>query len=540
MSRIKFDNGMVVNFDGDPTMQDIEEVAQRLGISNNQPQAGVANSSTPSSLSPGGDLPKNKFLESVVDSTVGKKSVVGTVANVGNPVNAALSLNEANDINDSANSLRKTADFFLKRAQEETDPKRAAKLFLQAKTILSEAGVVGDMSKQTTQETAARTGQDVSLSQNLKNIGGTALNAALTATSFADPLAPKVISKVAPSMAKTQLVQKGANVVENIFASKPGLVNLAGRMAEGSAIAGGFNTASNLVNNKPITENLNTSLTLGAAIPLAGSVLSKSKELLGRMVKATGQKIQSSVIKPSIKDVKDGFDIANIEKYNLGGSLDQTLTKTNARLNDLNKQLADKLQGSNATVDLANVYAETAKSLAGKSKAENFGDIKQIKKVLDDLANEIEEVGTATPDLPTANIIKRAAGTKGAWQFGMFSPDAKASEVVYDTFYNKLKTAIEEAAPAGVKGINKEMAKLIPISNAVLRRIPVAERNGAISLTDAIGLFHTVSDPSVAPLVLVNKLSKSGRVGNVLSKTGSKLLKVNPSATTIGSKVFGK
>lgn len=535
MSRIKFDNGMIVEFDGDPTMQDIEEVAQRLGI-----KQGMATSSTPKFFSPGSQYEKPQFLQNIVDTTLGKKGAIGTVANVGNPVNAALSLGAGKEVNKASASLRETADFFMQRAQAEKDPKRAAKLFMQAKQIIGEIESLGQMDTQNIAETANRTGQDVPLSQNLKNIGGTALNTALTAVSSGSSLAPKAIAKFAPSMAKTPLIQKGTSLVKNVFGSKAGLVNLGARMAEGSALAGGFNTASNLVENRDVGENLNTALTIGAAIPLAGSILSKSKELLGRMTKATGLKIQSSVIKPSIKDVKDGFKIENVNKYELGGSLDQTLLKTNARLNELNKQLTEKLKGANASVNLNDVYEETVKALSKKGNADNFGDIKQIKKVLEGLADEISEVGTLNPDLPTANIIKRAAGTKGAWQFGMFSPDAKATEIVYDTFYNRLKIAIEKASPDGIADINRQMSELIPINNAVLRRIPIAERNNAISLTDAIGLFHVVSDPSVAPLVVVNKLSRSGRVGSALSKAGASLIDAQASRTSIGQKVFGK
>ena len=32
MSKIKFDNGVTVNFDGTPTPQDVEEVAQNLNL----------------------------------------------------------------------------------------------------------------------------------------------------------------------------------------------------------------------------------------------------------------------------------------------------------------------------------------------------------------------------------------------------------------------------------------------------------------------------------------------------------------------------
>ena len=40
MAKIKFENGTVVNFDGTPTQQDVEEVANKLGLNKKQPLYG--------------------------------------------------------------------------------------------------------------------------------------------------------------------------------------------------------------------------------------------------------------------------------------------------------------------------------------------------------------------------------------------------------------------------------------------------------------------------------------------------------------------
>ena len=88
-----------------------------------------------------------------------------------------------------------------------------------------------------------------------------------------------------------------------------------------------------------------------------------------------------------------------------------------------------------------------------------------------------------------------------------------------------LKGNIEKAAPEGVREINQQLSELIPIQNAALRRLPVEQRNQAIGLTDSIGLFSAVFDPRALLILGATKASKSGRVGNVLQKTGAAMQK---------------
>jgi hypothetical protein len=102
--------------------------------------------------------------------------------------------------------------------------------------------------------------------------------------------------------------------------------------------------------------------------------------------------------------------------------------------------------------------------------------------------------------------------------FGRTDPDSNATEKVFNTFYNKLKVAIEDNSPPGVADINAKMSQLIPVQNAVIRRIPVAERNGAISLLDMIGLVGSISHPAALVPTALEMGSRSGVVGNILSK----------------------
>jgi hypothetical protein len=253
----------------------------------------------------------------------------------------------------------------------------------------------------------------------------------------------------------------------------------------------------------------------GAAFGLAEKGIKTFADLVGK----TGDKIQTSVIKPTQADIKDGFSIDTVKKYNLGGSLKQSFEKTDLKLDELSKKLNEKLTNTNSTIDLNLIYEKTAKRLLG-NKLENFGSNTQMEGAIEKLRNEISSVSgqNGLVSIPEAQLVKRASGHFGAWTYGVPTPEATASQKVYNTFYNELKTAIEEGSPDGVKAINKEISNLIPVMNALIRRIPVAERNSAISLTDIITLSAASLEPRALALSLANFASKSGRVGALLGK----------------------
>ena len=310
-----------------------------------------------------------------------------------------------------------------------------------------------------------------------------------------------------------------------------GATGLAIRAGEGGVIGALFKATDNLEKEKPIGEGVGTAAAIGAAIPIVGSALSKGKELIGK----AGQKIQYTVIKPSAADVRDGFDINTIKEFNLGGSLGQTAHKTQDKLDELTRELQSKVNRTDVTIDLNEVYGRTIKDLIG-NKAKSFGSLGGNRRILEQLQSEIDDVsGNGLVDLAESQTIKQAAGLKGSWVYGSADPDASAVEKVYTAFYHELKKEIENKAPAGVREINQQISKLIPVMNAVIRRIPVAERNNVFSLTDVISAGFGTVHPSGAVLMAVNKLSKSGRFGNLLSKVASKT-----PVTNVGKRIFGQ
>ena len=154
-----------------------------------------------------------------------------------------------------------------------------------------------------------------------------------------------------------------------------------------------------------------------------------------------------------------------------------------------------------------------------KGKLKHFGSNTRIINALNNLAVEIGNLDSTVLSIPDAQVVKQASGGLGAWQFGKVDPDAIASEKVYNAFYRNLKTVIEDLSPPGVENINKQLTELIPVQNAIIRRLPVADRNAVLGLTDFIGLTASAFEPRALGVTLLNLLSKSGTFLNALSKT---------------------
>lgn len=341
---------------------------------------------------------------------------------------------------------------------------------------------------------------------------------------------------------------KVLNPVSKVFRSlnaAGGELNAAGKFVKGTAElatraaaeggAAGLITAAQ--GRDP--EDIKTAALVGAAFPVAGKILSTAAKPFRALLKGTGEKIQETVIRPTLRDYKDGFRISNVNKYGVGGSLEETVTKTHTAMNKLTQQLRDELKAAGAegaTVDLNGVVA-TVKNRLLKNKARNFGSNNQIDRVFGSMVDDLMTTtdGKALVDLVDATNLKRGAGTKGAWSFGNADPDATAVQKVYTTFYQEIRKAIEKEAPDAVKATNKAISDLIPISNAALRRLPISQRNNILSLTDTIGLYSAVFDPKALALIGANRLSKSGKFGQFLVKAAE-----SKSRTPVGKLFFGK
>lgn len=296
----------------------------------------------------------------------------------------------------------------------------------------------------------------------------------------------------------------------------PEALGVPGSIAAATGIGAANSGGAALASGKSASEAAGQAVTGGVVSGVTAGVATGLSGLLG----AIGNKIMTSVIKPSAADIEDGFSMSTIRDNNLGGTLPQTLKKTQSMLNDLTAQLKIKLASSPTSIDLSDIYEKTEQDVASQSgKLKNFGANARVTSALAQLKGEVGALGdSSTVSIPEAQTVKQAAGNFGAWSYGKPDPDSQASQTVYNAFYRNLKTAIEENSPPGVKQINQQIGKLIPVVNAVIRRIPVAERNGAISLNEMISLTGAFFHPAAGIPALIDFASKSGPVGNALSR----------------------
>lgn len=308
------------------------------------------------------------------------------------------------------------------------------------------------------------------------------------------------------------------------------LANLAGNTAMKVAPAG-IKTGANLLGQGVVQGSAafaQTGIQRGKidAETKTAAIIATVFPFISEGVSRLGTQIINRAIKPSIQDAKNGFKIENIKKYDVGGSLSTSLTKTTNKLNEFSSQLDDKLATSDVTIDISRAFKETADELKNK-KSLIFGQVRDVNAGIDDLASDLQDFQkafdgelddfTQVPIRIANNQIKRGAGTKGAWVYGKIDKNAEAIDKVYSVFYNKLKKQIEEVGPAGIKELNKAMHELIPIQSALLRRIPVADRSNIVGLESSMALLGSVFDPRALAVFVPSYLSKKAAFGNLLT-----------------------
>ncbi len=260
-----------------------------------------------------------------------------------------------------------------------------------------------------------------------------------------------------------------------------------------------------------------TSAVIGGTIPVIAPVV-------GAAMRATGTKIEESVLRSTAADRAHGFDIKNVFKHNVGGTPQQVATKAEVKITKLAGELKAELAKNPSTkLDILGMIGEVEKDLA-KGGVATFGRNKSASTALSTLVDELAIVSpTGKVDIADAQTIKRQLGLLGAWIEGARDPESKGMQVAANMLYTKIKTAIEGAAVNGsrVKEINKALGELIPIEHVAVKRIPVTERQNLISLTDVIAMSGAVHNPMNWWIFTVNQLSKSGRVGNAMVKSGA-------------------
>ncbi len=257
---------------------------------------------------------------------------------------------------------------------------------------------------------------------------------------------------------------------------------------------------------------------------MTGAITGAAGPMVGKGLSFLGERVERALVKASQRDINNGFKVGNIFKHQLGGSLQDTFKKSESKLDELGTAYRAELSRPLSTgvvpeVDVLQAMTDVAQDFA-KNPSRTFGKNVNIngaiEKLIDDPAFQALKSGKA--DLLTANELKRAVGELGAWLDGERDPEANAMEMVANALYSKLRAGIENAAASGpekIRALNRQMGEIIPIRQAVIRRIPVEQRQNVLNIGDLIG-FSTGS----IGVAMMNRLLKSGQFANVASKTG--------------------
>src|SRR3990167_4276813 len=246
-------------------------------------------------------------------------------------------------------------------------------------------------------------------------------------------------SKIGRSAKIATELGKEATTLQKLDKIVAGVGKLGVRAGVGAVEAGGITAIQTGGDEKEIVRNA----LLGGAIPLGLTGVSKGiKAFAG----PTSRRIETALIKPTAHDLKDGFKVQNVFKYDLGGSLSTTADKTHKLITGLASELKVIQKTTPQKVDLS-YYLNKTKDLLTSNRAESFGSNTRISKAVDFLENEIRAISPkGIVDFGDAVQVKRGAGKLGACQYGAKDPDITALEQVANAFYSQLKVGLVKAA----------------------------------------------------------------------------------------------
>lgn len=284
---------------------------------------------------------------------------------------------------------------------------------------------------------------------------------------------------------------------------------------------------------------------LGGTAPVIGKVArtvvmprTVAGEAASSLNTAAG-KIQTRVIRPTKPDIRAGYKNENVIKHKIFGTLDQALEKTSTKLKNKTNQLNEGINKASdkPVVSLNNLISRTRKkSQPGSADIDQFGTLADKNKAFDAIEKELDMLygvdadGNSiwrTKDLNFQELIKlkRRVGLRGAFEYDPLTKKTSPRGEAFNDLYDVLKKEAEANAGGAFAQLNREISELIPIEQAIIRRLPIDERNNAIGLIDSIsgGLAVQAGDPTVLSIALANRAFKSGNVANRLSRVAQRL-----------------
>lgn len=307
------------------------------------------------------------------------------------------------------------------------------------------------------------------------------------------------------------------------------------QMAEGDTMGGATNIAIGLAQawsgskTKGLLLDEPVTLIKGRNPQVSGDIEGMkrpaSTEMLPTARQRFGARIAESTIRPTKADIDAGFDVKNVAKYDvLRGDLAESLDETQRRIsgyNDTVKEVVRKY-GDPMVIDAQTAIANVRKNLTGEGKSLSSG---RYEKILDEVE---ESMDTFIPDWRTRKLsaeegikLRREAGKQAVFHHDPLNKGENAlREQVFNDIYLGMKKELDTNLPPQFQGANEAMSELIPIQHAILRRIPVAERQNVIGLTDSMTSLASIFDPRALAFGAISRATKSPTVARALMQSG--------------------
>jgi len=300
----------------------------------------------------------------------------------------------------------------------------------------------------------------------------------------------------------------------------------------------------------PIFPGITAIRAAGAASRASLRALAKAPEAIGKAIQDVGGLGQMNrVVSPLMRHERQAknpiaetifqnkWDLSDpANKFSKGASPTQMHERAVTDMKKWGTQLEGELAAGNAsgaTVEinpLIDAAVERFKAKAGKSP-EFYAGIKDIDKVAEDFKSTAAAAlkGGSAHDLLQAQGFKQYMGNEGAWQHiakkkGIpLKADETTRSILAEEIYHDLNNVIDQSTPNGIKDINKKYSDAIAASQALGWRKLIESRGKALSLSDVVLGAEAIVHPSVIPLAIVNKASKSGTVASWMYRLGEKM-----------------
>lgn len=238
-----------------------------------------------------------------------------------------------------------------------------------------------------------------------------------------------------------------------------------------------------------------------------------------------GAKIGESIFRFTKADVDAGASMKNVAKFDLmRETLAESLDETQRRIagyNNIVKEVVRK-SGDPMLIDAKTAIANVRKSLTGEGKSLSSG---RYEKIIDEVE---ESMDTFIPDWRTRKLsvtegmkLQREAGKQAVFHHDPLNKGENAlREQVFNDLYMKMKGELDTNTPPQFKGAREAMSEIIPVQHALMRRIPVAERQNLLSLTDSMTTLASVFDPRALAFGAISRATKSPTVARALMQSG--------------------